>query len=96
MGGRRSWVVKGSVHENVMFPPAAVRPSVRLKAGPGKPGHWRTPRVTGGSLLEQSRPQVVRKRASTRTSGVLRGQLNDEQTHLERPYFWIRYGTRRL
>ena len=61
------------VHENVMFPPAAVRPSERLKAGPGKPGHWGTPRVTGGSLFEHSRPQVFRKRASTRTSGVLRG-----------------------
>jgi len=39
--------LKGSVHENVMFPPDAVRPNERLKAGPGKPDPWRTSRVTG-------------------------------------------------
>jgi hypothetical protein len=35
------------VHENVMFPPDAVRLSERLKAGPGKPDRRRTPPVTG-------------------------------------------------
>ena len=40
-------LVKGSVHENVIFPPNAVRSIERLKAGQGEPGRRRTSPVTG-------------------------------------------------
>jgi hypothetical protein len=48
---RQQPLVKGSVHENVMFPPDDVRSSKRLKAGPDKSDRWRTSRVTEGVNL---------------------------------------------
>ncbi len=69
VGSRRSLAVKGLVHENVMFPPDAVRPSERLKAGPGKPDRWRTSRVAEGVCLSSHARRLPAIGTSRRLDG---------------------------
>ena len=67
--GRRAVTVKGSVLENVMFPPDDVRPSERLKAGPGKSDRWRTSRVTKGVNLSSHARRLSAIGTSRRLDG---------------------------
>jgi hypothetical protein len=61
--------LKGSVHENVMFPPGDVRLSERVETGPGKSDRWRTSRVTEGVNLSSHAHRLSAIGTSRRLDG---------------------------
>jgi hypothetical protein len=81
-----------------MFPPHAVRPSERLKAGRGKSDRWRTSRVTEGVCLSTHPRRLSAISTSRRFSenGPQSGDNSCDSCQRTGPGILATYGTRRL